>query len=149
MKMKTIDFSNDHFTWFDFPQSAFGRRDKKGFFVSLSRYTSSTQHVNRITFSIELSERVVAKELTHFRVRRDDLTGDTFFVFVKGNANYMTFGYEKNGAIRLYNKQLVKFLCDQLEIKGDFHATAIQLSEDLSNTPEVATFKIITKPQTL
>lgn len=145
--------NNKDFTFLDFKPTRGGARKLSGehqYFFAVSRHTNRQSKSNsyRTAFSTPVSEIVFLKGLTHFRIRRDNITGDLHFIFLKDTSGqYAQVTWEgmagDNRQVRMYNKELCNFFANQIGIKGDFSPTYWQLSGDLSNSDDYATFKII------
>lgn len=145
--------NNKDFTFLDFKPARGGAKKLSGeyqYFFSVSRHTKAESRCNsyRTAFSTKVSEVVFLKGLTHFRLRRDNITGDLHIIFLKDSSGQCAkVCWEgragEKGVVRMYNKELCNFFASQIGRKGDFNPTYWQLSEDLSNNDDYATFKII------
>ena len=70
-------------------------------------------------------------------------TSSIFFVFLKGDDNIdARFAREKSGQVRINNRDLIDFLSKKLNLTGDFSGVALELSPDLANDDNYATFRI-------
>ena len=80
---------NSDFTFLDFkPKRGGGEMRIKGEynnFFCVSRHTNTPSKASsyRTAFSTPVSEIVFLKGLTHWRIRRDNITGDLHFIFLK------------------------------------------------------------------
>lgn len=144
--------NNRDFTFLDFKGSRGGNRKING---EYPYWACASRHINenrsnsyRTAFSREVSLLVARKGLTHMRIRRDNLTGVMHVIFLKDTTGQCApIGWDKtkgkNNIVRLYNKALCDFFATLAGKSGNFEPTYWQLSEDLSNSLEYATFRII------
>lgn len=91
-----------------------------------------------LRFPVKMRNIIRKKKLTHMRVREDRLSGDIHLVFNKGVGMEIK-GINDTTSMRISNKKCATWIKTMLD--SDFFF----LSEDLSNSDDFATFKILTK----
>ena len=144
-------FSNqfDDFEFIDFKPLTRGSASRCAatYYLSVSRHVGERKvNIYRTSLSAEASAIVVKKGLTHFRLRRDKATGELHIIFLfdtTGKCAPITF--ETNNEtrrVRFNNKQLCDFLARHAGVEGNFSPIYFELSKDLSNSDQYATFKI-------
>lgn len=121
-----------------------GNKGKKGNFCILTRLTEARAGKNyRVGFSTEISEVINRKGVTHFQLHVEKYTSSVFFVFLKGDDNIdARIAREKSGQVRINNRDLVAYLANKLNLTGDFSGVVLELSPDLANDDNIATFRI-------
>lgn len=96
-----------------------------------------------MTFSSPIKETVKKHNLYNLRLREDDLTGEVYIVFCqKENALKIRTNMKNKGRgdMGVSNKDLYDYLS-----KGDYSGLVLILSENLSNSDQYATYKIISR----
>lgn len=97
-----------------------------------------------LSFGVHESTDIIKAKLMKVRVRVDNITGDMHLVFNRDQGAQATIKNQKN--ISILNKDLVEFLmttqCLPLN-EGSRHI--IDISGNLSNSPDYITYKIIRK----
>lgn len=125
MKNETTDFKFIDFT-----------SKKKESKAEVGAYAYPKTSVFNVVFSRKVSDIVNLKNLDNIRVRIDTLTDDVFVVFCN---NKDSLKVKRNGGrISSSSKDLYMYLTD-----GYIHGMSFHLSDDLSNSNEYATFKIL------
>ena len=124
----------EDFTFFDFDEGNDSRRRLKDDEFSLNTKGKTTA----ITFNKTVSDEISMSGLELARIRRDNLTGDLFFVFNNSHGCQIS-GKGKNIAIRV--RKFVIGLCSLMEIKNDY--VKMRMSKNLARTSEYLTYKII------
>lgn len=121
-----------------------GNKGKKGNFCILTRLTEGKKCKNyRVGFSTDISNIINKKGVTHFQLHVEKYTSSIFFVFLKGDDNIdARFAREKSGQVRINNRDLIDYLSKKLNLTGDFSGVALELSPDLANDDNYATFRI-------
>ena len=103
----------------------------------------TTKHY-RVGFSRAVSEVVNDKGLTHIQLHVERYTSSVFIVFLKSNDNVdARVVHEQGGQVRVNNVDLVGYLAKKIGIDGDFKSYALELSQDLANDDNFATFKLM------
>lgn len=144
------DFNNNFndFEFIDFAPSSSGRgsRLSHAFYVSISRHTNGKNKQYRVSFCPSVSECVISRGLKNLRIRRDKVTGDLHIIFLNTNNKQCAWvTYENKAANRVVvnNKQLCAFFAQLADLSGDFSPIYFELSRDLSNSEQYATYQII------
>jgi AAA15 family ATPase/GTPase len=121
-----------------------GNKGREGNFCTLTRLTDGRKGKNyRVGFSSDVSEIINKKGVTHFQLHVEKYTSSVFFVFLKGDDNVdARFAREKSGQVRINNRDLVSYLSKKLELTGDYSGVTLELSPDLANDDNFATFRI-------
>lgn len=115
---------------------------QKGYFCRVTRMRGDRKHY-RIGFSMDTSNAITSKGLTHFQLHVERFTGSVFFVFINGDdSTDARIGKEKGGQVRICNAKLVDYLAKKMNLDGDFQSVLIELSRDLANDDNYATFRI-------
>ncbi len=130
------DFEVLHF------RSAQGTKRRSGNYCKVSSLKSSNHY--RVGFSGDVSKVVNEKGLTHIQLHIERYTASVFLVFLKSSDNVdARIAHEKGGQVRVNNVDLVNYLAKKIGINGDFKGYALELSQDLANDDNFATFKLM------
>lgn len=127
----------EDFTFLDFTANRGSKRLENH---TISFYFGST---SAMTLNIEDSKVIRDKDLTHLRLRIDNLTGELALIFNKKMGLELKKNRDNYG-VTICNKSLVTALHQYLHlpIEGKtYHVFAI--SEDKANSEDYATFKIL------
>ena len=137
------DFLSNNLETFDFGGAKNARH--AGFYMTLSANVKSSKSKSyRTSFSEEVRKVVDGKGLKKFRIIVNKFTGELMMVFLNSdNPNVLEFGRESTGQIRIHSRPLIDFMKARLGITGESVSARIELSEDVSNSEEFATFKVI------
>ena len=102
----------------------------------------TTKHY-RVGFSSAVSAVVNDKGLTHIQLHVERYTSSVFVVFLKSNDNVdARVAHEQSGQVRVNNVDLVLYLTKKLGLEGDVNGYTLELSPDLANDDNYATFRI-------
>ena len=127
---------------FDFGTSRVGQRE--GYYMTLCQTLRGRNHTYRVSFSEDVRKVVDGKELLQLRVVINKFSNEMMMVFLNSNdPQVLMFGREVTGQIRIHSKSLTRFLKSRLNIDGDNVSVKIELSPDVSNSNEYATFKVL------
>ena len=144
------DFNNNFndFEFIDFAPSSSGRGSRLSheYYVTISRHTYGKNKMYRVTFSQSVSDRVISRGLKNLRIRRDKVTGDLHIIFLNTNDRQcarVTYEKKTTDRVLLNNKQLCAFFAQLADLSGDFSPIHFELSRDLSNSEQYATYQII------
>ena len=127
---------------FDFGTSRVGQRE--GYYMTICQTLRGKNHTYRVSFSRDVCNAVDGKELMQLRVVINKFSNEMMMVFLNSNdPKVLMFGRESTGQIRVHSKSLAHFLMQRLNIHGDNVSVKIELSPDVSNSNEYATFKVL------
>ena len=130
----------EDFTFFDFAAQADRTRLKSNQF-SINRKRKNQM----LTFNKEVSCLAMERGLLFLRIRKDNITGDLHLVFTKDTGLPVTPTGTLKTNVLARSPQLISFLEKELCLPpGDSRCIAL-MSEDLSNSPDYLTFKILGK----
>ena len=112
--------------------------------MTLCQTLRGRNHTYRVSFSEDVRKVVDGKELLQLRVVINKFSNEMMMVFLNSNdPQVLMFGREVTGQIRIHSKSLTRFLKSRLNIDGDNVSVKIELSPDVSNSNEYATFKVL------
>jgi len=137
------DFLSNNLEAFDFGGAKNSKHE--GFYMTISANVKSAKSKTyRTSFSECVRKVVDGKGLKNFRIIANKFTGELMMVFLNSdNPNVLKFGREATGQIRIHSKPLIDFMKARLGITGNSVSARIELSEDVSNSEEYATFKVV------
>lgn len=130
----------EDFTFFDFTEST-----RKGSGRRLREHTFSVVYNDSscITINIEDGKIIREKQMTHLRVRKDNVTGELCLVFNKERG--IPLKLEKDvQTTTIQCKALVEFLYHELSLRLEKRTRHIfSISENIANSDEYVTFRIL------
>lgn len=137
-----------NFEVLQFPVERPGNRLKlDGYQIAITR-TGCGKESSRPYHSILLSDNVGNivrnKNLTHVRLHVEKYTRSIFMLFLKSDNSDAAFKANTSKHVIINNRGLVNWLAENvLHLDGDFRQVRVMLSDDLSNSDDYATFKLI------
>lgn len=131
----------EDFTFYDFTSSDGKRRLQENQF-SINHKKSN----HSVTVCQQLSTTILNTKLLYLRIRKDNITGDIHFVFNREvGCKITTNGSSENKNVTIINKPLVEFLVKELSLSESSERDVLELSKNLSNSPDYLTYKILRK----
>lgn len=114
-------------------------------FMTVTRSCSESGHQTyRVGFSRSICEEIFKRQLTHFRIRKDNYTNALHIIFLKGDETMGKLYLDKaSNLYRIANKRLVAFLAKRMGLTGYFRSEIIPLGDNLSNSVDYLTFELI------
>lgn len=95
------------------------------------------------------SEHLFASELDRLRLRRDRMTNDLHLIFNREEGMQVKFDKSTRGHVAtVTNKQFVEYLAAHYAVEKDANGvlrSVFDITGDLSNSPEYATYRIVGK----
>lgn len=133
------DMEPKDITFFDFGGEAKSHSSIRNHEINV--FLTETNH--DITFNIFDSETILKGGFTRVRIARINLTGEILIVF--NNDNGFTFSKPSSNSknVRLRKKGVSQFIIQQVTKQSANGKYTFQISENVSNSDEYLTYKII------
>lgn len=132
------DSDMEDFTFYDFTSNERGRRLQKNQF-SINHKKGNFS----VTFCIETSKQILDRELMFVRIRKDNITGDLHFIFNKQTGCKISVTGKSSKNVTIINKEFAMFFVKELRLSSDSDRDIAEHSNNLSNSGDYLTYKII------
>jgi len=103
--------------------------------------TSPKPNDANMSFSRDMSSCILKEGFNRMNYAVNNLTGDVFFVF--SNKGYPIKMYKNANSVRIGNRMIIQSLLKLINVRPFPRSIWLTISEDLSKTADVKTFKII------